>query len=208
MADETELKVGGFTFKGVYLAAALPLLGSLSGGIYYGYDVVNRFWGVEESVNEVLSATSRIQALEQTIGENNVAGLNTQLSQISTQMVSILEQQKTLLDLRSKVERAELITNEYDLNGNGVIDPEEREIMLEDRRRKMEDADAKRDAQRRMAWFSLTGMLVFPFGVVFAEWMGLPQASQMLSSMSNIYYVSIAAIVGAYYGFTNMGKCQ
>ena len=44
MADEAELKVGGFTFKGVYLAAALPLLGSLSGGIYYGYDVVNRFW--------------------------------------------------------------------------------------------------------------------------------------------------------------------
>jgi hypothetical protein len=26
--------------------------------------------------------------------------------------------------------------------------------------------------------------------------------------MSNIYYVSIAAIVGAYYGFTNMGKGQ
>jgi hypothetical protein len=114
MADETELKVGGFTFKGVYLAAALPLFGSLTGGIYYGYDVVNRFWGVEESVNEVLSATSRIRSLEQTISSNNVSGLNTQLSQISTQMVSILEQQKTLLDLRSKVERAELITNGID----------------------------------------------------------------------------------------------
>jgi hypothetical protein len=114
MADETEIKVGGFTFKGVYLAAALPLLGSLSGGIYYGYDVVNRFWGVEGAVNEVLDATSRIRALEQTIGDNNVSGLNTQLSQISTQMVNILEQQKTLLDLRSKVERAELITNGID----------------------------------------------------------------------------------------------
>jgi hypothetical protein len=114
MADETELKVGGFTFKGVYLAAALPLLGSLSGGIYYGYDVVNRFWGVEGAVNEVLDATSRIRALEQTIGDNNVSGLNTQLSQISTQMVNILEQQRTLLDLRSKVERAELITNGID----------------------------------------------------------------------------------------------
>jgi len=114
MADETELKVGGFTFKGVYLAAALPLLGSLSGGIYYGYDVVNRFWGVEESVIEVLDATSRIQALEQTIGDNNVSGLNSQLSTISAQMVNILEQQKTLLDLRSKVERAELITNGID----------------------------------------------------------------------------------------------
>jgi uncharacterized protein YoxC len=112
--DEAELKVGGFTFKGVYLAAALPLLGSLSGGIYYGYDVVNRFWGVEEAVTEVLDATSRIRALEQTIGDNNVSGLNTQLSQISTQMVNILEQQKTLLDLRSKVERAELITDGID----------------------------------------------------------------------------------------------
>lgn len=114
MADEAELKVGGFTFKGVYLAAAIPLLGSLSGGIYYGYDVVNRFWGVEEAVVETLDAISRIQALEQTIGDNNVSGLNTQLSQISTQMVTILEQQKALLDLRSKVERAELITNGID----------------------------------------------------------------------------------------------
>ena len=96
--------------------------------------------------------------------------------------------------------------DEYDLNGNGKLDPEEKAIMLEDRRRKMEDADAKHDAQRKMAWFSLTGMLVFPFGVVFTEWMQLPQASEMLASMSNIYYVSIAAIVAAYYGFTNMGK--
>ena len=96
----------------------------------------------------------------------------------------------------------------YDLNDNGKIDPEEREIMLEDRRRIMMDAEAKRDAQRRMAWFSLTGMLLFPFGVVFTEWMELPRASEMLSSMSNIYYVSIAAIVAAYYGFTNMGKSQ
>ena len=96
----------------------------------------------------------------------------------------------------------------YDLNDNGKIDPEEREIMLEDRRRIMIDQDAKRDAQRRMAWFSLTGMLLFPFGVVFREWMVLPRASEMLSSMSNIYYVSIAAIVASYYGFTNMGKGQ
>jgi hypothetical protein len=101
----------------------------------------------------------------------------------------------------------------YDLNDNGKIDADEREMMLEDRRiaqderrREVSDADSKRDAQRKMAWFSLTGMLVFPFGVIFTEWMELPQASVMLASMSNIYYVSIAAIVAAYYGFTNMGS--
>ena len=54
----------------------------------------------------------------------------------------------------------------YDLNDNVKIDPDERAIMLDDRRRQVLDADAKRDAQRRMAWFSLTGMLLFPFGVV------------------------------------------
>lgn len=114
MADETEIKVGGFTVKGWYIAAALPLLGSLSGGIYYGYDVVNRFWGVEEAVIEVLDATARIQALEQTIGDNDVANLSSQLSAISANMGTILEQQRTLLDLRSKVERAELLTNGID----------------------------------------------------------------------------------------------
>ncbi len=114
MADETEIKVGGFTLKGWYIAAALPLLGSLSGGIYYGYDVVNRFWGVEQSVIEVLDATARIQALEQTVGDNDVANLSSQLSAISANMATILEQQRTLLDLRSKVERAELLTNGID----------------------------------------------------------------------------------------------
>lgn len=95
--------------------------------------------------------------------------------------------------------------HDYDLNNDGKLDDEERAIMLEDKRRSMEDADAKRDAQRQMAWFSLMGMLVFPFGVVFTEYMELPNASTLLSSMSNIYYVSIAAIVAAYYGFSNMG---
>ena len=96
--------------------------------------------------------------------------------------------------------------DEYDLNGNGVIDEEEREIMLEDRRRKMEDADAKRDSQRKMAWFSLAGILLFPLGVVVTEYFALREASKLLASMSDIYYISIAAIVGAYFGFTNLSK--
>ena len=93
-----------------------------------------------------------------------------------------------------------------DLDGNGVVDEREQEIYIERLRREMEDADAKRDAQRQMAWFSLTGMLVFPFGVVGTEYLALTRASDLLASMSNIYYVSIAAIVAAYYGFTNIGK--
>ena len=50
--------------------------------------------------------------------------------------------------------------DDYDLNGNGVIDPEERELMMEDRRRKMEDADAKRDIERRLTVACAAGMLL------------------------------------------------
>lgn len=114
MADDTELKVGGYTFKAAHILFALPILSGVAGGAYWGYDVLNRFLDVESGFEEVLGATSRIQALEQTVGDNNVGQLNTKLSEISTQMATILEQQKALLDLRSKVERAELITNGID----------------------------------------------------------------------------------------------
>ena len=115
MSDEedsgTTLKVGGFDVKGWYFAVALPVLSGLSGGIYYAYDTVNRFWAVEESVNAILGVESRVQTLEQAIQDNDVRGLAPKLSSIGTQMQTILEQQKQLLDLRSSVEKSDAITS-------------------------------------------------------------------------------------------------
>jgi uncharacterized phage infection (PIP) family protein YhgE len=133
MIEDAEVKVGGFTFKGWYIAAALPILGSLSGGIYYGYDTLQRFYAVESGIETVVEASgkfnsksnelstriqtvesnlsSRIQTIEQAVADNDVRGLNTRLSTISTQMQTILEQQKELLDLRSQVERSTGITD-------------------------------------------------------------------------------------------------
>ena len=121
--EDTELKVGGFTFKGWYIAAALPILSAISGGIYLGYDTLNRFYAVETGIDLVTTEAdmfnvratdfnSRIQALEQAVQDNDVRGLNTRLSTISTQMQTILEQQKDLLDLRSKVEKSSTITDQ------------------------------------------------------------------------------------------------
>ena len=93
----------------------------------------------------------------------------------------------------------------YDLNDNGKIDPDERDIMLEDRRRMMEDADAKRDAQLRMTWFALSGMLAYPLLIVLASWLGLEQASNLLADIAAVYVVAVSGITAAYFGFTNMG---
>ena len=96
----------------------------------------------------------------------------------------------------------------YDLNDNGKIDPDERQIMLEDRRRMMEDADAKRDAQLRMTWFALSGMVLYPFAIVLASWMGLEQASMLLADIAAVYVVAVSGVTAAYFGFTNMGSKQ
>jgi len=94
-----------------------------------------------------------------------------------------------------------------DLNGNGTIEQDEWDkLALEDRRREMIDADLKRDSQRRMAWFALSGMLLYPFAVLLSAALGLSQAAEIIGSMASIYFVSIAALVGAFFGFSNMGN--
>lgn len=94
--------------------------------------------------------------------------------------------------------------NEYDFNGNGVIDPEEREIMLEDRRRKMEDADAKRDAQRRMTWFALAGMVLYPLAILVASISGASEAAGLIADIATVYVVAVSGVTAAYFGFNAM----
>jgi hypothetical protein len=94
--------------------------------------------------------------------------------------------------------------NEFDLNGNGEIDPIEHEIMLEDRRRRMEDSDAKRDAQRRMTWFSLSGMVLYPFVILAASLWGLETAASLLADIAAVYVIGASGIAAAYFGFNAM----
>ena len=94
--------------------------------------------------------------------------------------------------------------NEYDLNGNGEIDPVEHEIMLEDRRRRMEDADAKRDAQRRMTWFALSGMILYPFVILVASMTGLETAAKLMADIAAVYVIGASGIAAAYFGFNAM----
>ena len=93
-----------------------------------------------------------------------------------------------------------------DRNGDGHISKEEMEMDLEFKRKELEDADARRDAMRQMAWFSLFGMLLYPFAVVLANLIGLDTASKILGDMAATYFVSVAAIVAAFYAKEAIGK--
>lgn len=93
-----------------------------------------------------------------------------------------------------------------DANGDGHISAEEAAMDLEFKRKRLEDADAMRDAQRNMAWFALFGMLLYPFSVVMASVFGLDNASGVLGDMAPTYFVSVAAIVAAFYGKSALEK--
>ena len=53
-----EFSIGGFNVKGWMVAVALPVLSAVSGGVYWGYDTLHRFYGVEEGIDSALSKTS------------------------------------------------------------------------------------------------------------------------------------------------------
>ena len=87
-----------------------------------------------------------------------------------------------------------------DSNGDGKVSEAEEKMYLEFKRKELEDADAMRDAQRKMAWFSLAGMLLYPAIVLIAVLVGVDQAAKILGDMAAVYFVSVAAIVAAFFG--------
>ena len=93
----------------------------------------------------------------------------------------------------------------FDVDGDGIISDEElkqaEEInRIEFERVQMENQDKREDAQRGMAWFALFGMLLYPISVVAASWLGLDNGAGVLGDMAPTYFVSVAAIVAAFYG--------
>ena len=93
---------------------------------------------------------------------------------------------------------------EFDVDGDGVVSDEE--LAMSKEMMRLDNEDKKQDAQRNMAWFALFGMLLYPFAVVLAQFLGLEQAAKILGDMASVYFVSVAAIVAAFYGSQALQK--
>ena len=95
-----------------------------------------------------------------------------------------------------------------DTNGDGKVSKEEEKMFLEFKRRELEDADAMRDAQRTMAWYSLGGMLLYPVIVVLAIVFNMEQAAKILGDMAGVYFIAVAGIVAAFFGAQALSKSK
>ena len=94
-----------------------------------------------------------------------------------------------------------------DSNNSGTIEKSEWDALdLEDRRRRLDDENSKRDQQRAMVWFALSGLLLYPCSIVITAIVGLDEAVSALSSIAGVYFVSVAGLVGIFFGVTNLNK--
>jgi hypothetical protein len=91
-----------------------------------------------------------------------------------------------------------------DTDGDGIVTDAELErhrMFIE-----LENEDQKADAQRKMAWFALIGMLFYPAGIFFTSMVGLDKAAELVAEIASVYFVSVAAIVAAFFGAQAIGK--
>ena len=89
---------------------------------------------------------------------------------------------------------------EADTNGDGYVSSQELAMYLEFKRKELEDQDAQRDAMRKMTWFALFGMLLYPVTILFASWVDVDDAATIIGNIAPTYFVSIAALVAAFFG--------
>ena len=95
------------------------------------------------------------------------------------------------------------MTDEFkaaDINGDGVISPEEYQLELKRKSLEIDDADAQRDQIRRMIWFVLFGMLGYPLFVIGASLVSLDKAADILGSMATIYFPATSLILASFFG--------
>jgi len=87
-----------------------------------------------------------------------------------------------------------------DTNGDGKVSPQEEKMYLEFKRKELEDQDAQRDAMRKMTWFALAGMLLYPFTILITSLLGFDKAAEIIGDIAPTYFVAISALVAAFFG--------
>jgi hypothetical protein len=87
-----------------------------------------------------------------------------------------------------------------DANGDGHLTKDEIAMHLEFKRKELEDQDAQRDAMRKMTWFALFGMLLYPFTIVATSLLGADNAANIIGDIAPTYFVAISALVAAFFG--------
>ena len=118
--ESTELKIGGQSFKGVYLAILLSLSTTLGSGVWLASSLYSRLEAVEgrriPEVGQIVEKAaldkkelqSSIELITAELKANDVSQLQGKLATLGTNLQTILEQQRKLLLIDESVTELKL----------------------------------------------------------------------------------------------------
>tara|TARA_R100000541_G_scaffold1618_1_gene6405 strand:- start:88 stop:570 length:483 start_codon:yes stop_codon:yes gene_type:complete len=107
--EETELKIGGTSFKGVYIAILFSLATTLGGGVWTASSLYGRLEAQEgRRIPDITAIEEKITLIEQELTANDVSQLQGKLATLGTNLVTIMEQQEKLLLIDENVDKLEL----------------------------------------------------------------------------------------------------
>ena len=101
---DTELTIGGTSFKGVYVAILLSLATTLGGGVWTASSLYSRLEALEsQQIPDIAPLEEKILLVEQELEANDVGKLQGKLAELGVNLVTIKDQQAALLDIKTKV---------------------------------------------------------------------------------------------------------
>jgi hypothetical protein len=168
--EDIEVQLGGgLKLKGVYVAVVLGCASSIAGTIWTASEFFSRleaqeqavgnateqarvldarFTELKESQNKSLQNMQvSISTMQTQLQDNDIGGLSAKLSELGTNLTSIMESQRTLLPLSDRVAAVEKSNSETVLTINSKIESIDRTTAKVDRQtREIEDLWAALDS--------------------------------------------------------------
>ena len=108
MIEGSELKIGGQTFKGAWIAVVLAIGSTIGGGVWTASSLYSRLEAVEAvKVPNVAPLHESIQLIEQQLKDNDISHLSAKLATLGTNLATISSQQEKLLEITASVNKLE-----------------------------------------------------------------------------------------------------
>ena len=108
MIGDSELKIGGQTFKGAWIAVVLAIGSTIGGGVWTASSLYSRLEGVESLfIPDLKPLEEKVSLIEQELEANDVSQLQGKLAELGVNLKTIAEQQAKLLLVDDKVNQLE-----------------------------------------------------------------------------------------------------
>ena len=65
---------------------------------------------------------------------------------------------------------------------------------------KLKNENDNEDSMRHMAWFSLSGLVLYPTLVILCDIFNLSNALTILGSLAETYFISVSGLISVYFG--------